>query len=286
MSIQIEELSYTYSPGTTFATEAVRGISLEIKKGEFLGLMGHTGCGKTTLIQLIAGLLEPTRGEIRVDGDNINSRQYDRGILRKKIGMVFQHPEYQLFEATVEKDVSFGLKHSGLSKTEIRERVREALQLVGLPYEEIYRESPMALSGGEKRRAAIAGVLAVRPEILIFDEPTAGLDPRGRREFLQLAEKLNQRGATILMISHDADILCEYARRVVVMEQGKIALEGSPREVFSQKELLAELKIGTSQAAMTAELLRQNGFLVSEHIIGYEELVNEIKAVIKRGDGI
>lgn len=284
MPIELKNLSYTYGRKTPLEVKAVEDISLRIEDGEFVGIMGQTGCGKTTLIQLIAGLIEPVFGQVLLDQKDIHAKDYDRSILRRKVGVVFQYPEYQLFETTVEKDVAFGLKSLGLGREEIRARVKEALEKMGFSYERIRREAPMALSGGEKRRVAIAGVLAVDPQILIFDEPIAGLDASGRKNFLELAAQLNREGATILVISHDADSLCEYAKRILVLEQGKVILDGGPETVFGDMERAGAGRIGTSRVQRISAMLIQRGFPLSPHIVKYEELAGELKAVLKRGD--
>ena len=212
MPITVTNLTCVYGAGTPFETTALRDVSVTVENGSFVGILGRTGCGKSTLIQIMAGLLTPTAGTVMLDGQDIHARRYDRSILRRKVGIVFQYPECQLFETTVEKDVAFGLKHSGLSAAEKQARVRWALETVGFSFEKVHDQPPMGLSGGEKRRVAIAGVLATRPEYLILDEPIAGLDPLGREAFLQLITELNRGGMTILMVSHNADCLGAYAR--------------------------------------------------------------------------
>ena len=207
MPITVTNLTCVYGAGTPFETTALRDVSVTVENGSFVGILGRTGCGKSTLIQIMAGLLTPTAGTVMLDGQDIHARRYDRSILRRKVGIVFQYPECQLFETTVEKDVAFGLKHSGLSAAEKQARVRWALETVGFSFEKVHDQPPMGLSGGEKRRVAIAGVLATKPEYLILDEPIAGLDPLGREAFLQLITELNRGGMTILMVSHNADCL-------------------------------------------------------------------------------
>ncbi len=282
MSIVLKQVSYTYETYPAQKTEALQRISLTIEDGAFVGIMGHTGCGKSTLMQLMAGLLKPGEGAVYIDGKDINEPSYDRRLLRETVGVVFQHPEYQLFETTVKKDVAFGLKYSGLSKAEKRERVKEALELVGLDVERIGAESPLSLSGGEKRRVAIAGVLVTRPRILILDEPMAGLDAGSREQFLRLAAQFNRRGVTILMVSHNADSLCQYAHRILVLEQGRLVLDGTPREVFQDTALTARLGIGTSQSREMAELLIKRDIPLSGYIVKYEELLEELERVFKK----
>ena len=240
-------------------------VSLQVGAGEFVGIVGCTGCGKTTLLKAMAGLLEVQDGEILLDGENIFSRRFDRAVLRRKVGMVFQYPEYQLFAQTVEKDVGFGLKYSRLSREEKQERVRWALEQMGFSYEEIKDQSPLSLSGGEKRRVAIAGVLATKPELLMLDEPLAGLDPMAREMFLEFLEKLTGQGVTVLMVSHNLDALAEHAARIIGMKQGKIVMDGSCQEVLGDSRALRTIGLLGSEAAQTAELLQESGVL-PEHL--------------------
>lgn len=278
MPITVEHLSYTYAPNTAYAAHALDDISLTIEDGEFVGVMGKTGCGKSTLIQLLAGLLTPTSGSVMVEGEDIFAPKYDRTKLRRTVGMVFQYPEHQLFEMTVEKDVSFGLKHYAMSKEEKVAAVRQALEAVGFDYDKVKDQSPLSFSGGEKRRIAIAGVLAVKPKILILDEPIAGLDPLGRKAFLSLLDKLNEQGTTIIMISHNADAIAEHAKRVIVLEQGKILLDGKTEDVLWQQNLLKEHSLGNSQAAQIAALLAQRGIAMEEGTVRYEDLLRQLIA--------
>ena len=236
-------------------------VSLQVGAGEFVGIVGCTGCGKTTLLKAMAGLMEVQGGEILLDGENIFSRRFDRTVLRRKVGMVFQYPEYQLFAQTVEKDVGFGLKYSRLSREEKQERVRWALEQMGFSYEEIKDQSPLSLSGGEKRRVAIAGVLATKPELLMLDEPLAGLDPMAREAFLEFLEKLTEQGVTVLMVSHNLDALAEHAARIIGMKQGKIVMDGSCQEVLGDSRALRTIGLLGSEAAQTAELLQESGVL-------------------------
>lgn len=236
-------------------------VSLQIGAGELVGIIGCTGCGKTTLLKAMAGLIEVQGGEILLDGENIFARRFDRAILRKKVGMVFQYPEYQLFAQTVEKDVGFGLKYSRLGYLEKQERIRWALEQMGFSYEEIKDQSPLALSGGEKRRVAIAGVLATKPELLMLDEPLAGLDPMAREAFLEFLERLTRQGVSVVMVSHNVDALAEHAGRIIGMKNGKIVLDGSCREVLGDSRALRKIGLLGSEAAQTAELLQANGVL-------------------------
>lgn len=283
MPIELKHVFYTYGAGSTQEEKALEDLSCSISDGEFVGIMGHTGCGKTTLIQLIAGLLSPTSGQVLLDGEDINSKNYRRESLRKTVGLVFQYPEYQLFESTVEKDVAFGLKHSGLNKEEKTERVKEALSLMGFSYEKIRNISPLSLSGGEKRRVAIAGVLVTKPRILIFDEPIAGMDPNGRISFLNLVEKLHEKGNTVLMISHHTDSLCEYASRILVLQQGKLVMDGTPKEVMLDIPQAERLSVGTSQARLVSEQLIRRGIPLASDILQYHELLEAFIALRKGG---
>lgn len=276
MSIELRDVSYTYVPGTAYAAGALQGVSLSVEDGEFVGIMGRTGCGKSTLIQLIAGLLTPGQGQVLVDGEDIHSRDYDRGRLRRRVGVVFQHPEHQLFETTVEKDVAFGLRSFGWAETQRAQAVREALEAVGFDYEEVGKQSPLQFSGGEKRRIAIAGVLAAKPGILILDEPIAGLDPLGRDAFLSLLERLNRQGTTILMISHNADAIAEHASRVILLEEGRILRDAAAEEVFSDQAFLQTHGIGNSQAGTIAELLRKQGVELGADTVRYDQLISRL----------
>ena len=232
MSIKIEELTHIYNEGTPFEKVALDHVSLTIDKGEFVGIIGHTGSGKSTLIQMFNGLLTPTKGKVFIDGEDIHNENVSKSKIRQKVGLVFQYPEYQLFEMTVFDDVAFGPKNLGLSKEEVKERVKEALFSVGLD-EEFYEKSPFELSGGQKRRVAIAGVLAMNPEILVLDEPTAGLDPKGRNKLLdQLKNMHEDRGMTVILISHSMEDVARYAKKLIVLRKGKIAFSEAPREVL------------------------------------------------------
>ena len=281
MPITLNDVSYTYAPGTAYAAGALDRVNLSIGDGEFVGIMGKTGCGKSTLIQLIAGLLNPTVGTVLVDGQDINAKDYDRTQLRRRVGVVFQHPEYQLFETTVERDVAFGLKHFGWSADQVQEAVREALEAVGFDYEAVRGQSPLSFSGGEKRRIAIAGVLAAKPGILILDEPIAGLDPLGREAFLKLLDALNLQGTTILMISHNADAIAEHADRVLVLEQGRILTDGSAGAVFARRQFLRDHGIGVSQAREIAGLLQDRGLALPEDTVRYDQLLPRLIAIGK-----
>lgn len=258
MPITVKNVSYAYEPEKSGETAVLKDISLHIEDGEFVAIMGHTGSGKSTLVQLMAGLLDPSMGEIDVDGEDIAAPGYDRSGLRKKIGVVFQYPEKQLFETTVYKDAAFGLKHSGLKPEEIRQRVEQALEAMGFDYGKIKDESPFGLSGGEKRRAAIAGVLAVQPKYLILDEPAAGLDPVVREQFKALLKSLNHQGVTIIMVSHNADYVAETANRVILMEKGRIREDAPVRKVFSAAGRMEEKGLQDCAVCRVKELVLQN----------------------------
>ncbi len=277
MSIEVNHLSYTYDCGTAQAVYALRDISFRIEDGEYVGIMGHTGCGKSTLIQLIAGLIPPSSGQILFDGTDIWDRKYDRTHLRSSVGIVFQQPEFQLFETTLEKDVAFSLKHSGLDRKAVCARVRHALELMGFDYDTVRSESPLALSGGEKRRIAIAGVLAAEPRVLIFDEPIAGLDPRGREEFLALTDRLHREGVTILIVSHNADALAEHAGRILVLDSGKLIADASPAEIA------ATIPGCEGEIHRIARILRERDLLPEASIVSREVLADAIADALKGG---
>ena len=261
MPIQVEHLTHTYMTDSPFAATALEDVSLTIEDGELVGLLGHTGSGKTTLVQHLNGLLKPTSGKVVVDGLDITEKGVSLLEVRRRVGLVFQYPEYQLFEETVARDVAFGPKNLGLSEQEVDERVRYALQEVGLVYEEIAERSPFELSGGQMRRVAIAGVLAMRPGTLILDEPTAGLDPAGRRSILGMIRELHAAGGlTVVMVSHNMDDISSLATRLVVMSRGRMVLTGTPREVFQHRELLESIGLGIPQAAELTQQLIAEGY--------------------------
>mgnify|MGYP001297337707 CR=1 FL=1 len=286
MSIKIENLKFSYRQDFMEEIYALHDISFSIDDGDFVGIMGHTGCGKSTLIQLIAGLLTPTSGHIYLDGEDINDRSYDRNILREKIGLVFQYPEYQLFETTVEKDVAFGLNYSGLSKEEVSTRVQWALETMGFEYEKVRKQSPLGLSGGEKRRVAIAGVLATKPRILIFDEPIAGLDPYGRRSFLQFISKMNQSGTTVIMVSHNIEALCEYTKRLIVLDKGKLIESGDTKEVFRRLNKRSNSTSGITPSQKIVSLLSDRHINLSSDIVNYQDLLLALKEELIGGGKI
>ena len=282
MLLALNNVTYTYSPSTPFAHKALDNISLNIDKGEFIGIIGHTGCGKSTLIQIMAGLITPQEGEVLVNGENIFAKDYDRKKLRRSLGVVFQYPEYQLFEETVNADIAYGPKKAGYDEEKTEECVNWAMQQLGLDREAIGEMSPFELSGGQRRKVAIAGVLALRPEILILDEPIAGLDPKGREEFMDFVHSLNEYGITIIMISHNMDGLCEYASRIIVMNKSTVIRDDVPKKVFEDISKLKEFGLGTSEAREIVEMLNEKGHSFSGEIITYKELVDELKARIKK----
>ncbi len=278
MPIEITQLSHTYLPGSALAYPALADITLSIADGEFLGVIGHTGSGKSTLIQHLNGLLLPTAGDVLVDGLNTREKKLRKQI-RSLVGMVFQYPEYQLFEETVERDVSFGPKNMGLKEDEMHERAWEALRLVGLPPEDFAEKSPFELSGGEKRRAALAGILAMRPKYLVLDEPMAGLDPRGRREILALIESLRRdHGTGIVMVSHSMDDVAMYADRIAVLDKGSLGMLGTPEEVFSRGEELLNMGLNLPQATRLVRALRLRGVAIERDYFRMDELANELIA--------
>lgn len=245
MSLKLENVSYTYMKGTPFEKKALEDINIEIKDGEFVGIIGHTGCGKSTLIQHFNGLLKPEKGNIYIDDELMNNSNVKA--MRKKVGLVFQYPEYQLFESTVYKDIAFGIKQEGLTEEEERKRVINAAQKVGLS-EDLLENSIYDLSGGQKRRAAIAGIIVMNPKILVLDEPAAGLDPSGRDEILGFAKKMrDENGITIVLVSHSMEDVAKLADRVIVMHEGKIEMTGAPSEVFKNEKRLVEIGLSIPQ---------------------------------------
>ncbi|MDY4061305.1 MAG: energy-coupling factor transporter ATPase [Candidatus Limiplasma sp.] len=277
MPIQVEHLTHTYMTDSPFAATALEDVSLTIEDGELIGLLGHTGSGKTTLVQHLNGLLKPTSGRVVVDGLDITEKGVSLLEVRRRVGLVFQYPEYQLFEETVAKDVAFGPKNLGLSEQEVDQRVRFALREVGLAYDEIAQRSPFELSGGQMRRVAIAGVLAMRPGTLILDEPTAGLDPAGRRSILGMIRELHAAGGlTVVMVSHNMDDISSLATRLVVMSRGRMVLTGTPREVFQHRELLSSIGLGIPQAAELTQQLIAEGYPLPADLYTPEEVAEAL----------
>ncbi|GAB6106888.1 energy-coupling factor transporter ATPase [Fusibacter bizertensis] len=300
MSIKIADLTHIYDKNTPNETIAIDHINLEINSGEFIGLIGHTGSGKSTLIQQLNGLLKPSSGEIIVSGYNITdgldisktskkrvskaeSRARKKRLIevRKRVGLVFQYPEYQLFEETIEKDISFGPLNLGLPEDEVKKRVKEAMLTVGIDYDVYKDRSPFDLSGGQKRRVAIAGVLAMKPEVLILDEPTAGLDPKGRDEILYQIKKLHEKEKlTVIIVSHSMEDMAKISERLIVMNKGAVVLDGTPKEVFKNIGLLEEIGLAVPQISYLIRALNENGILVDPSIITVEEAKIAISKVL------
>ena len=283
MSILIKNLTYIYDEGMPFESKALDNISVEIKDQDFVGLIGHTGSGKSTLIQHLNGLLKPSSGDIYINDFKITDPDLNLTDIRKRVGVVFQYPEDQLFEETIEKDIAFGPSNLGLEKEEIDKRVRESMESVGLNYDKFKDKSPFELSGGQMRRVAIAGVIAMKPEVLILDEPTAGLDPSGRDEIFELIKRLHkENNMTIILSSHSMDDMAKLAKTIIVMNKGKIEFMGSPKEVFkSNIERLKEIGLDIPQVLELAIKLRKQGFDIKEDILTIEEAKEEILRVMK-----
>lgn len=277
MSIKAENIQYIYSEGTPFRTVALDEVNLEISEGDFLGIIGHTGSGKSTLIQLLNGLESPSAGKIHVNDIVVGEDKKMLSKVRQTVGLVFQYPEYQLFEETVAKDVAFGPMNLKLPQDDIDKRVKEALELVGFDYNSIKDESPFDLSGGQKRRVAIAGVLAMKPQYLVLDEPTAGLDPAGRNEIFDQIKKLHKKTKmTVILVSHSMEDIANMVDRVVVLFKGKIHMQGTPKEIYSQAEELKKIGLGVPQVAEIVTELRKRGFNIRPDIITVEEAKEEI----------
>ncbi len=278
MSIKISHLTHVYNEGTAFEKKALDDVSIEIQTGEFIGLIGHTGSGKSTLIQHLNGIIPPTSGEILLDGENIHKDKAKLKEVRRRIGLAFQYPEYQLFEMTVYKDVAFGPTNMQLSKEEIHESVVSALETVGIPHE-LYEKSPFELSGGQKRRVAIAGVLAMNPEVLILD----GLDPRGRDEILAAVGRLHrERGITVILVSHSMEDVAKLADRIIVMHKGKAAMTGTPREIFSCPAELEGMGLAAPQMSYVFASLKEKGFDVPTDIYTVEEAKEALLKLVKQ----
>lgn len=284
MQIQVKNLTHIYSEGMPYETVALTDISFEIEKGEFVGIIGHTGSGKSTLIQHLNGLIKPKSGSILIDGVDIAGKDVKMRDIRRQIGLVFQYPEYQLFEETVHKDVAFGPLNLGLTQEEADERVVEAIGLVGLNYEEVANRSPFELSGGQKRRVAIAGVIAMKPQILILDEPTAGLDPKAHADILQMIERIHEvQNNSIILVSHNMGDIARLADRVFVMDRGKLAITGTPAEVFQQADLLESLGLGLPPATFLMRELQRRGVAVSTDVLTIEAAEEELYRILTNG---
>lgn len=282
MAIKIEHINYSYSVGTAFERQALRDINLEIPDGQFIGLIGHTGSGKSTLIQHLNGLLRADSGDILLDGESIYREGYQMKDLRSKVGLVFQYPEHQLFEVDVFKDVCFGPKNLGLGQEEVEERAREALSLVGLS-ERYYDKSPFELSGGQKRRAAIAGVLAMKPRLLVLDEPTAGLDPKGRDEILdQVAQLHAEKHIGVVLVSHSMEDVAKYVERIIVMSGGQVLYDDTPANVFAHYKELERVGLAAPQVTYVTQALKERGWDIDTSVTTVEEAKEAILDALRR----
>lgn len=281
MGLKLENVSYQYETGTAMEVMALQDINVELPDGQFIGLIGHTGSGKSTFVQLLNGLLLPSKGTVYFDGEDISAENYDRRSLRANVGLVFQYPEHQLFETDVLTDVMYGPKNLGLSEQECKERAAEALQAVKMP-ESMWEQSPFDLSGGQKRRAAIAGVLAMRPRMLVLDEPTAGLDPKGRDEILDMVSEMQKdRGMTVLLVSHSMEDVARYVDRIMVMNHGHLIFDDVPRGVFTHVKELEEMGLAAPQMTYIMEYLREKGLAVKTDALTVEEAAKEIIKCLK-----
>lgn len=283
MIIDIKELNYIYNPNTPFEKKALDNINIQINEGDFIGLIGHTGSGKSTFVQHLNGLMKPTSGTIIIDEVDITQKGASLRPIRQKVGLVFQYPEHQLFEETVYKDIAFGPKNLGLKDEEVDERVKNAMELVGLDYELLKDRSPFELSGGQKRRVAIAGVIAMKPKVLVLDEPTAGLDPYGRDEILDEIKKLYlKEGITIILVSHSMEDVARLVNRILVMDKGKVVMDGTTREIFKKADELEKIGLGIPQITKFMRTFRENGNDVNDDILTVEEAKEEILKYLRR----
>lgn len=281
--IKIENLNYVYSPGTPFEVQALKDINLEIKKGEFIGLIGHTGSGKSTFVQHLNGLISPTKGKIIVEDMDITAEKADLKKVRQKIGLVFQYPEHQLFEETIYDDIAFGPKNLGLDEREVEKRVKDAMEFTGLDFEKLRERSPFELSGGQKRRVAISGVLAMKPEVLILDEPTAGLDPKGRDEILDEIQNIYEKeGTTIILVSHSMEDIAKLVNRIIVMHNGRVKMDRATREVFKRSEELESIGLDIPQVTQFMKKFKMEGNLVRDDILTVGEAKEELLKYLRR----
>lgn len=281
MSIEIKNLSHVYQENSPFEKKALTDINITIDKGDFIGIIGHTGSGKSTLIQMFNGLIQPTTGTVLINGIDINDEKTEQKAIRQKVGLVFQYPEHQLFELTVLKDVEYGPRNLGLSEAEIKDRVEKSLRAVSLP-ENLWENAPFSLSGGQKRRVAIAGVIAMEPEILVLDEPTAGLDPKGRDElFMQLKTMHKELGITIILISHSMEDVAKYAEKLIVLSEGQVKFTGTPREIFQHTIELEQIGLAPPQIKYIVNSLIEHGFTLDNSILSTEEAATEITKILK-----
>lgn len=284
MSIKIENLNYIYSKETPFEKKALDGVNIDIIDGEFIGLIGHTGSGKSTLIQHLNALLSPDSGSVIIDGIDVFAKETLKKDIRRKVGLVFQYPEHQLFEINIYKDVAFGPTNMGVEKDEVDLRVREALTKVGIT-EEMYELSPFELSGGQKRRVAIAGVIAMKPDILVLDEPTAGLDPKGRDEILHEIKRLHDDlGITIILVSHSMEDIARFVDRIIVMDKGKVVLDGDKYKVFTEVDLLEKIGLGVPQVTKLSVLLKEKGFTFDSTITTLDEMKKQLISQLQVGN--
>ena len=275
--ISVENLTHTYSVGTPFEQTAIRDVSVTLTQGESIFVLGHTGSGKSTFVQHLNALLQPTSGTVRIDGEDINRDKISRRDVKRRVGLVFQYPEYQLFEETVAEDIAFGPKNMKLPKEEIDERVREAAGFVGVE-ESLFSRSPLELSGGQKRRVAIAGVIAMRPEVLILDEPTAGLDPIGSRTIMENIRNYREKsGATVLIVSHHMDDAARYCDRLIVFDHGTIRMDGTPEQVFAHTEELMDVGLNVPRAAEIAAALRRRGIPLEGAVFTHDQLLRALR---------
>ena len=284
MLIRLDKVTYTYGLHSVYQTDAMKDVSFSIEEGEFIGIIGHTGSGKSTLIQHLNGLIRPTSGKVFYEDEDIWAENYPIRSLRSKVGLVFQYPEHQLFEDTIFHDVCFGPKNQGLDRETVKMRAEEALRQVGIP-KEMYENSPFDLSGGQKRRVAIAGVLAMNPKVLVLDEPTAGLDPRGRDELFSVIEDLQkQRKITVILVSHSMEDVAKYVNRMMVMNQGKLVFDGKPREVFLHYKELEAMGLSAPQVTYILQALHKKGLNVDTSAIRLEEAKETILKALKERD--
>lgn len=284
MSIKLDQVTYTYGVGSPFERTALHETSVEIHEGEFVGIIGHTGSGKSTFVQMLNGLIQPTKGVVTVDGTDISKKTKEVMAIRHKVGMVFQYPEYQLFEETIAKDIAFGPRNFGLSEDEIEERVREAMEFVGLDYDTYADRSPFRLSGGQMRRVAIAGVIAIHPKYLILDEPSAGLDPVGRREiFSEIQRWHKEKNITVILVSHNMEDISQMATRLLVLSHGNIVLDGEPLDIFSHRQqTLHDAGVSVPPVTEVLQYLQSKGFDISDRVHSVDEGVAAVYDCIRR----
>ncbi len=283
MLIQTKDLTHVYSRGTPMEQVAIRGINLSIDESEFIGIIGQTGSGKSTLIQHFNALLTPSSGKVFVDGIDTTGHKNQLKAVRQKVGLVFQYPEHQLFEETVQLDIAFGPKNLGLSEAEVQDRVESSLDIVGLSYEDLKDRSPFELSGGQMRRVAIAGVLAMRPKVLVLDEPTAGLDPQGQQEIMAQIESFHRRfQLTVVLVTHSMEYVAKLSKRLFVMNEGEIKLEGTPKTVFSQTGYLKDLGLGVPEVSLLMQRLQAQGWDVPADIFTVKDAKRVLIDVMRR----